>query len=122
MELENIQQIKKPDPAHKAGSSNQTGFPSPATHYLESRIDLNLILTKNRDATFFVRIKGDGWHNHSIYDKDVLIVDRSLKAVSGKLVILVRDGDFKIERISDRNTSQKESVLWGVITFIIHTL
>ncbi|MFI8378089.1 S24 family peptidase [Leeuwenhoekiella sp. NPDC079379] len=122
MEFEEIQKIKRPEHTHKAGSSEQTGFPSPATHYLESTLDLNLILTKNRDATFFIRVKGDGWVEHTIRDQDVLIIDRSINATVGKLAVVVRDGDFKVERISKLTEADNEVVLWGVITYIIHAL
>ena len=36
MEFEDVARVKVPDEVHQAGSSEQTGFPSPATHYLES--------------------------------------------------------------------------------------
>ena len=41
MEYLQAGKIKKQTPNHKASVSTQTGFPSPATHYLEPSIDLN---------------------------------------------------------------------------------
>ena len=120
MEFDFVAPIIVPDEVHQAGTSEQTGFPSPATHYLESRIDLNRILTKNRDATFFIRVKGDGCREHHILDRDVLIVDRSLTARAGKLAVVVEDGNFKIERLAANPKDRKELTLWGMITFIIH--
>ncbi|MGO4910928.1 S24 family peptidase [Leeuwenhoekiella sp. W20_SRS_FM14] len=122
MEFDELHKIKRPEQTHKAGSSEQTGFPSPATHYLESTLDLNLILTKNRDATFFIRVKGNGWSEYTIRDQDVLIIDRSLHAALGKLAVVVRDGDFKVERITKLTEKDSEVMLWGVITYIIHAL
>ena len=120
MEFDFVAPITVPDEVHQAGTSEQTGFPSPATHYLESRIDLNRILTKNRDATFFIRVKGDGYREHHILDRDVLIVDRSLPARAGKLAVVVEDGNFKIERLASNLKDRDELTLWGMITFIIH--
>ena len=122
MDFESIHKIKRPDKTHKAGSSEQTGFPSPATHYLESTIDLNLILTRNRDATFFIRIQGDGWREHMICNRDVLIIDRSLPATAGKLAVIVKDGDFTVARIAKDSFEDSDTVLWGVVTYIIHAV
>lgn len=125
MEIDYVAPITVPDEIHQAGSSEQTGFPSPATHYLESRIDLNRILTRNRDASFFIRIKGDGFKEFQILNRDVLIVDRSLPAIPGKLAVVVESGSFNIQRIKKYPTSDnfpEEQVLWGIITFIIHDL
>ncbi|MAW94992.1 MULTISPECIES: S24 family peptidase [unclassified Leeuwenhoekiella] len=120
MEIDFVAPVTVPDEVHQAGTSEQTGFPSPATHYLESRIDLNRILTKNRDATFFIRIKGDGYREYQILDKDVVIVDRSLPPHPGKLAVVVEDGNFKIQRLVSNLKDREELTLWGMITFIIH--
>lgn len=122
MEFDEVAQVQVPDEIHQAGSSEQTGFPSPATHYLESRIDLNRILTRNRDATFFIRIKGDGYREFQINTGDVLIVDRSMTLARGKLAVVVKEGEFKIIRIAGNEALEntEEQILWGVITYIIH--
>ena len=124
MEFEDVARVQVPDEVHQAGSSEQTGFPSPATHYLESRIDLNRILTRNRDATFFIRVKGDGYREFQINNGDVLIVDRSMVASRGKLAVVVKDGEFKIVKFNRNQTSgeTEEQLLWGVITYVIHQI
>ncbi|RXG16242.1 DNA polymerase V [Leeuwenhoekiella aestuarii] len=122
MEFEELYKIKVPDEVHQAGTSKQTGFPSPATHYLESTIDLNSILTTNRDATFFIRISGNGWKAHNILDQDVLIINRAAPVKRGKLALVVTDGIFKIERIPTASVDDLEFTVWGVITYIIHAV
>ena len=47
---------------HKAGS----GFPSPATDYVEKDIDLNIHLIKNAPATFIIRVQGKSMSNVEI--------------------------------------------------------
>lgn len=103
---------------HEPGVSKQTGFSSPATHYLEPSIDLNQELIVNRDATFFVRIDGNSLAPHNILDKDVLIIDRSLPRNFDALALVVQDGAFKVMQIPF--ASEEEFNVWGVITYIIH--
>lgn len=122
MEFEELYKIKAPDEVHQAGTSKQTGFPSPATHYLESTIDLNSILTSNRDATFFIRISGNGWKTYNILNQDVLIIDRAAIAKPGRLALVVRAGSFKIEHLPVAPSKKDELTVWGMVTYIIHTV
>lgn len=104
---------------HKPGVAKQTGFPSPATHYLEPTIDLNQELVKHADATFFVRVEGSAFADVHIYDQDVLIIDRSLVPKVGELALIVNAGDFKIVSMPG-NEASDAIILWGKITYIIH--
>lgn len=104
---------------HEPGVSKQTGFASPATHYLEPTIDLNQELIVNRDATFFVRVDGDAFKEHNILNKDVLIIDRSLSPDFDALALVIQDGEFKMRRIPF-GFNEEEFTVWGIITYIIH--
>ena len=106
---------------HQAEVSKQTGFPSAATHYMEASIDLNEELSIHKDATFYIRVKGNAWKEHTILNNDVLIIDRSLRPHFNDLALVVQDGAFKIIRIPF-GQDQEPFVLWGVITYIIHAV
>ena len=108
--------IKKIKERHQAEVSQQTGFPSAATHYLEPSIDLNKELITTPDATFFVRIQGDEWRQFNILDNDVLLIDRSIIPKNNDLALVVINGAFQIIKV----TTQSSFTLWGVITYIIH--
>ena len=56
------------------------GFPSPAEDYVECSLDLNEHLIEHREATFFVRVKGQSMTGAGISDGDLLVVDRSLES------------------------------------------
>jgi DNA polymerase V len=115
------------------------GFPSPADDFLEKRLDLNDYLIQNKSATFLVRVEGNSMENAGIFDGDVLVVDRSLEASDGKVVLGVLNGEFTVKRISlkknrlflipeNRNyqpieiTEEMDFKIWGVVTYSLHKL
>jgi DNA polymerase V len=81
----------------------KAGFPSPATDYEEAKLDLNTHLIANPNATFFVHIDGDSMVDAKIQSGDIAIVDRSLEARSGDVILAVIDGDFTIKRLEIRD-------------------
>ncbi|WP_411767919.1 S24 family peptidase [Winogradskyella sp. A3E31] len=116
--MTSLKKLKSSRVKHSAEVSKQTGFPSPATHYLEHTVDLHEHLVKHPDATFFVRVEGDELSEYNMHHNDILIIDRSLSAKQNTLLLIVEEGEFKIKRFS---TSQKTPyVVWGVVTYIIH--
>ena len=118
--------------------SVSAGFPSPADDYTEENIDLNEHLISNPFSTFFLRVKGDSMINAGIKDKDLIIVDKSLIAKPGDIVIAMIDGEFTIKRLSIKNDelylkaenhnypdfSFKDHIdvqIWGVVIYSIHS-
>jgi len=81
----------------------QAGFPSPAEDYLEGGLDLDEYLVHNPAATFMVRGSGDSMVGAGIQDGDVLVVDRSLDPVHGKIVVAVLDGELAVKRLFFKN-------------------
>jgi DNA polymerase V len=81
------------------GCKVSAGFPSPADDYLEGTLDLNEHLIQHPSATFFVRVSGDSMLGAGIHPDDVLVVDRSLEASSGRIVIAVVDGELTVKRL-----------------------
>ncbi len=75
------------------------GFPSPADDHIEKKLDLNELLIKNPAATFSVRVNGDSMKGAGINHDDILIVDRSVKPMDGKIVIAVVDNELVVKRL-----------------------
>lgn len=115
----------------------QAGFPSPADDHLERALDLNEHLVKHPAATFFVRVQGESMRDAGIHSGDILVVDRSLTAASGNIVVAMLDGDFTVKRLRRRGgrlfleaeaegfepweiTDKRDLVIWGVVTYVIH--
>lgn len=114
------------------------GFPSPATDYCESRLDLNEFCVQHPAATFFVRAAGDSMIGAGIFPGDVVIVDRALKAKHGDIIIVTINGELTIKKLEIRPslrlvamnsnyhpiTIPKETDLeiFGVAIHVIHSL
>ena len=97
--------------------SVSAGFPSPASDFLETFIDLNKELCKNPLATFYVKVKGNSMIDAGIEDKDLLIVDRSLEPGNNKIAICFIDGDFTVKRIQIKKESGANSILNELVLF-----
>jgi len=118
-------------------TANATGFGAAADDYMEKGIDLNEQLIRNKPATYFFRMKGDAMTSAGIFDNDVLIVDRSIKLTTGKIIVAVLNGEVLVRRFHKNFTSAflipendryktinlaefTDFQLWGVVTYVIH--
>ena len=114
------------------------GFPSPADDHLEAPLDLNAHLVKHPAATFVVRVDGDSMTGAGIYNGDLLVVDRSLDAKSGHIVVAVVNGEMTVKRLlidrkrirlTPENPAYKpidiregsDLVVWGVVAHVIRS-
>lgn len=120
-------------------TANATGFGAAADDYMERGIDLNEQLIRNKPATFFFRMKGDAMKDAGIFDGDVMIVDRSVKPVSGKIIVAILNGELLVRRFHKNFSSAflipenerfksinlaafSNFAVWGVVTYVIHTV
>ncbi|MAI75589.1 MAG: hypothetical protein CBC25_00320 [Pelagibacteraceae bacterium TMED65] len=120
--------------------SAAAGFPSPAENYIEEQLDLNRYLIKNKESSFFVRVSGDSMINVGIFDNDILIVDRSLTPTRQSIILASLDGELVIKKLikdqsenyylKSENTNypnikinfNTDTIIWGVVTYVIHSL
>jgi DNA polymerase V len=113
----------------------QAGFPSPAADYLEERIDLNKVFIKNPVSTFIINSTGDSMINAFIPPKAKLIIDRSISASNGDIVLAMLNGEFTVKFLRKNDfkcwlvpanskfreieiTPGMELEIWGVVTAI----
>ena len=75
------------------------GFPSPADDHLEGKIDLNRLLIERPAACYLMRVSGNSMSGAGIMDRDIVVVDRSLEAVPGHVVVAVLDGEMTLKRL-----------------------
>jgi len=107
----------------------------------EAPLDLNDLLAPRPAATFYVQVSGDALLDAGIYSGDILVVDRSLYATYGALVVVALDGILMaryycpdssaihllpahpdVAPISVRVGDRQRCQLWGVVTATIHRL
>lgn len=121
-------------------TADATGFGAAADDYMERGVDLNEQLIQNKPATFFMRVRGDAMAGAGIFDGDIVIVDRSLKASNGKVIIAMLNGDMLIRRFEktfnkirlvpdtqklaaiEVDASFDSFTVWGVVTYTIHAV
>lgn len=75
------------------------GFPSPGESWRERPLQLQDLLIRHPDATFYVRVKGHSMRDSGILHGDVLVVDRALEAQSGDVVVVVLEGRHLVKRL-----------------------
>ena len=109
------------------------GFPSPADDFTELSISLDKYLIEHPAATFMSYANGNSMIRVGIHHGDILIIDRSLNARDGDVVIAVLHGEFTVKQVSiidgslflvPRNpqyssmriTSEMGFEIWGVVT------
>ena len=115
------------------------GFPSPAMDFIDLNIDLNRHLIKHPTATFYGRVKGESMKDAGINDGDLLIIDKSIAPIDGKIAVCFVDGDFTLKRIkTDKDgvwlipanesyqpihlTESNDLRIWGVVTHVIKSV
>lgn len=79
-------------------SSVSAGFPSHADDYVEESINLNEYLVEDPQSTFCVRVNGDSMMDVGIHHKDILVVNRLIKAKSQDVVIASLNGELTVKR------------------------
>ena len=118
-------------------SSVAAGIPALADDHVAMRLNLNQHLVKNPTTTFSVRVKGDSMMGATIYDGDLLIVDRSLDPKDSDIAICIIDGEFTVKRLQLQNGAvlllpenpnylpiavdeSNDFQIWGIVTHVIH--
>jgi DNA polymerase V len=112
------------------------GFPSPALDFVDLSIDLNKQLIEHPSATYYGRVKGESMKDAGINDGDLLVIDKSIEPVDGKIAVCYLDGEFTLKRIKitkkelwlmPENEAYKpikieegnNLTIWGIVTYII---
>lgn len=120
-------------------SQPAAGFPAPGDDLVERPLDLNELLVDDPQATFYVRVKGDSMEGARIFDGDILVVNRSITAAPGLIVVAAVYGELVVKRIERTPDGlvlasaqegyapiplyeAEDCVVWGVVTGTVRVL
>lgn len=112
------------------------GFPSFADDEVKTKIDLNQQLIPHPAATFLLRAVGESMLAAGIFPGDLLLVDRSLAAKVGDIVVACHQGEFLVKRLEKKQEQlvlvaenpnftfsplalDENTELWGVVAAVI---
>ena len=112
------------------------GFPAGFLDSNEERLDLNNELVPHPSATFIVETTGYSMINAFIPPKARSVVDRSLTAKNGDIVLAMLNGEFTVKFLKKNSykcwlvpanakfmeveiTPEMNMQIWGVVTYII---
>lgn len=114
------------------------GFPSPAMDYMGETIDLNSEYIRNPSSTFIIECEGDSMIDAFIPPKSRLLIDKSITAKNGDVVLAVLNGGFTVKYFKKTElkcwlipankkyqpievTEEMEMRVWGVVIAILST-
>ena len=115
----------------------ETGFPSPAGDHLEKALSLEDLIVRRPTSTFYVRAEGNAMIASGIHDGDILVIDRSLTARNGSVIVVSLDEEVLIRRLAKKGSrvflvsgdvryapipigKETNWMVWGVATHLIH--
>lgn len=114
------------------------GFPSPAADHIEKQISLDQVLNIRAPHVYLVSIDGDSMQDAGIYSGDLAVVDRSIEAAHGDVVVALLNNDPICKRLClreksvilqsdnskypDRHVLEGDDLsIWGVITYTVRS-
>lgn len=120
------------------GFKIHAGTPTPDFDYTDEKIDLAHQLAPRPISTFYSYCEGDSMIDACIPPKSILVIDKSLTAMSGDIVVAVVNGGFTVKYIKYENekcflipankkkkyfiievTADMEMSIWGVVTNVV---
>ncbi|MGA5484853.1 LexA family protein [Pseudomonas siliginis] len=112
------------------------GFPSPAADHIEKHISLDEVFDIRAPHVYLAKIEGESMQDAGIFCGDLVIVDRSLNAEHGDIVIAGLNSEPVCKRLHMRDSTiillsanskyppryvmeGDELVIWGVVTYSV---
>lgn len=70
-----------------------------ADDHSEESVNIAEMLIQNPDDTFFVTVSGESMLNAGIHPDDMLVVDRSIPAQNGRIIVASVNGEVTVKRL-----------------------
>ena len=115
------------------------GFPSTTEDIVGEKISLDDTLVRNKDTTFYAKVRGQSMINAGLNHDDLLVIDRSLEPADKKIAVCYIDGEFTVKRLRVQKneiwlqpenpdypiiniTEDNDFMIWGIVTNVIKTV
>ena len=111
------------------------GFPSPAEDHADKDLSLDEYLIVRPAATFYWRFAGHDMERAGLINGALLVVDKSLDARQGDVVVARHLGAWLVRTLRGRHLVNapmdeeaveikilEDTIIWGVVTHSINTL
>lgn len=112
------------------------GFPSTTEDIVGEKISLDDTLIRNKDTTFYAKVRGQSMINAGLNHDDLLVIDRSLEPANKKIAVCYIDGEFTVKRLRVQKneiwlqpenpdypiiniTEDNDFMIWGIVTNVI---
>ena len=79
------------------------GCPDQPDDSVDEYVQLNELLVRNPDSTWLVTVKGDSMIKAGIFEGDILVVDSSLEAKHGQIVLASLNGEVTVKRLYSKD-------------------
>ncbi|KPW73563.1 Error-prone repair protein UmuD [Pseudomonas syringae pv. coriandricola] len=114
------------------------GFPNPAADHIEQDFSFDRLMDVRAPHIYVAQIDGSSMQGIGIFDGDLIVVDRSLTAVHGSIVIASVNGEPLCKRLTMQGQNVvlisenpgyapryilegEELVIWGVVKHGVRT-
>ncbi|RMT11230.1 Ultraviolet light resistance protein A [Pseudomonas amygdali pv. lachrymans] len=114
------------------------GFPNPAADHIEQDFSFDRLMDVRAPHIYVAQIDGDSMKGVGIFDGDLIVVDRSLKAGNGSIVIAAVNGEPVCKRLCIQGENVilmsensgytpryilegEELMIWGVVRHGVRT-
>ncbi|MDE5649629.1 MAG: translesion error-prone DNA polymerase V autoproteolytic subunit [Duncaniella sp.] len=87
-------------------SGIKAGFPSVAEGYSNDSIDFNRDFIRHPESTFYGRVYGDSMIDAGIGDGDIAVIDKSVSASDGDIVVAFINNEFTIKFLDLSNRAK----------------
>ena len=114
------------------------GFHLPILEYEEDLLDIAEQIIVDADNTYYMQMDSDAMAGYGIYKHNILVVDRSLPAVEGAIIVTFLDGEWYVRQYTKQGrvivlkaTNPADNIaigvndeitIWGVVMVNVNNL
>lgn len=81
----------------------EAGFPTATEEELVDTVDIDRLLVGNRERMFMLRVSGESMIDEGINDGDYVLVERTMDAREGDIIVAFIDGGYTVKFLRSKN-------------------